>query len=314
MTKLYALPFILLPVIFLIGACNPVPTQSAVPQEDAVTIVATTTILGDVVSQVAGNQANVITLLPYGADPHSFQPTPQDIALITNAELIFINGLGLESFLTTILENTNNRSRIVSVSEGIAPISATEGHAEDGKISIDEPEQDPHVWMDPNNVITWVNNIEKSLSEIDSDHTDEYASNANAYRQKLRDLDKWIREQTSSITDENRELVTDHQNFAYFASQYGFKQVGAVIPGYSTISEPSAQELAALEDSIHSLNVKAIFVGDTVNSTLSEQIAADTGVQIIFLHTGSLTEPDGSAPTYLDYIRYNVDKIVSALN
>ena len=134
-----------------------------------------------------------------------------------------------------------------------------------------------------------------------------------AYRQELIDLDQWILEQVAQIPEANRELVTDHQLFIYFANRYGFEQIGAIVPGYSTLSEPSAQELAQLEDAIRELGVRAIFVGNTVNPALAQRVANDTGTKLVFLYTGSLTEATGPAPTYLDYMRFNVQAIVEAL-
>jgi ABC-type Zn uptake system ZnuABC Zn-binding protein ZnuA len=108
-------------------------------------------------------------------------------------------------------------------------------------------------------------------------------------------------------------LVTDHTVFTYFASRYGFEQVGAVVPGFSSLSSPSAQQLAALHDSIRELGVPAVFVGNTANNTLSERVAQDTQVKLVQVVTGSLTGADGPAPTYLEYMRYNVNAFVNAL-
>ncbi|MFN2197228.1 MAG: metal ABC transporter solute-binding protein, Zn/Mn family [Anaerolineales bacterium] len=304
--------FLLLAVV-LLAACSPAKSQASGTSTAAggPKVVATTTIVGDVAQQVAGDQLEVTTLLPAGSDPHSFQPTPQDITQIASADLIFTNGFGLESFLNTLLENKPADTPVVAVSDGIQPLAGSADHA--GEADSAQSAQDPHVWTDPNNVLIWVDNITAALQTLDPDHASDFAANAAAYRQQLKQLDAWVRQQVAQVPASNRLLVTDHATFAYFAERYQFQQVGAVVPGFSTLSEPSAQELAALEDQIRQLGVKAIFVGDTVNPNLSERVAEDTGIQIVFLHTGSLTGPDGSAPTYLDYIRYNVNAIVSAL-
>jgi ABC-type Zn uptake system ZnuABC Zn-binding protein ZnuA len=172
---------------------------------------------------------------------------------------------------------------------------------------------DPHTWLDPNNVMVWVHNIEHELSEADPENTQAYAANAEAYEAELETLDAWIREQVAQIPEENRKLVTDHTLFTYFADEYGFEQVGTLIPGYNTLAEPTAQELAAIEDAIKDLNVKAVFVGNTVNPALGERVTADTGTQLVFVYTGSLSETDGEIPTYLDYMRYNTTAFVDAL-
>ena len=140
-----------------------------------------------------------------------------------------------------------------------------------------------------------------------------FAANAAAYKAELQGLDSWIRDEVATVPEASRKLVTDHTVFGYFADRYGFQQAGAVVPGYSTLSEPSAQEVASLEDTLRTLGVKAIFVGNTVNSSLSQRVADDTGIQVIPVYTGSLSDPGGPAATYLDYMRYNVDAFVGGL-
>jgi ABC-type Zn uptake system ZnuABC Zn-binding protein ZnuA len=140
-----------------------------------------------------------------------------------------------------------------------------------------------------------------------------YRANAEGYIGQLEELDRWIREQVDTVPMENRLIVTDHLLLGYFTERYEFEQVGAVIPGYSTMTEPSAQEMAALEDTIRELGVRAVFVGNTVNPQVSQRIAEDTNVQLVFLYTDSLTDSGGPAGSYLDYIRYNVSVITEAL-
>ena len=126
-------------------------------------------------------------------------------------------------------------------------------------------------------------------------------------------MDAWIREQVAQIPPQNRKLVTDHLLFGYFAERYGFEQVGAIIPAYSTAAQPTAQEVAEIENAIRTLGVKAVFVGKTVNPALAQRVAEDTGIRLVGLYHGSLSEPGGEAATYLDYLRYNVTQIVNAL-
>lgn len=300
------LKFTLIAFLFpLLAACS----ASALPSDgsDQLHVVATTTIVADVVRQVGGKWVDVQILLPAGTDPHSFDPTPQDIAKIADADLVFANGAGLEAFLTPLLESANAQDKIVEVSAGvpllIAPEAEDEAHAQG----------DPHTWTDPNNVIIWVKNIRTALSAADPDHAEDYAANATAYIAKLKEIDAWIREEIAQIPIENRKIVTDHRLLGYYVDEYGLEQVGAILPGYSSLSEASAQELADIEDAIRSIGVKAIFVGNTVNPNLAERIAEDTGVQLIYFYTGSLSPADGDAPTYLDYLRYNTKVFVEAL-
>ena len=275
-------------------------------------VVATTTIVADVVDQIGGAFIDLEVLLPPGTDPHTFDPTPQDIAKVADAGVIFANGAGLEEFLDPLLQSGGANNKIVHVSEGISLLHF-EGLHEGNDHEPHEESADPHTWTDPKNILTWIDNIETTLAELDPQNAGYYENNAQRYAGEINDLDFWVKAQVEQIPADSRQIITDHLQFAYFAEAYGFDQLGALISGYSTLAEPSAQELASIEDAINEYNVPAIFVGKTVNPSLANRVAADTGTQIIFLYTGSLTEDGGEADTYLDYIRYNVTAIVNAL-
>ena len=294
--------------------CSPAESDSGL-SGDTLQIVATTSIVGDVVAQVAGEQVSITTLLPPNSDPHTYQPTPQDIATISKADVLFANGAGLEVFLEPILENADAEEKTVDLSDDINLLTADE-HSDSGRDedqNIDHDSQDPHVWMNPNNVIAWVNVIQETLSELDPAHAAEYQNNARSYRAELSELDTWITTQVADIPFQQRTLVMDHLVFGYFAEEYGFQQAGAVIPGFSTLAEPSAQQVAEIIDTIEKFGVKVIFVSDTAPPGIAERVAEDTGSQLVYLHTGSLTEPGGLASNYIDYMRYNVSAIVQAL-
>jgi ABC-type Zn uptake system ZnuABC Zn-binding protein ZnuA len=292
-------------ILFSMTGCGaPVETGTGVH------VVTSSTILGDVVAQVGGEYIDLTVLFPIGADPHTFEPRPQDIAAISNARVIFLSGLGLEESIQTIID-TNAAGEIIHVSDGIQVLELDDTHesqAEHGHES-----GDPHTWTDPNNVILWTENISAALVRIDPPHASMYRSNADAYISSLRDLDAWIRSEVAEIPPGRRKLVTDHRAFGYFADQYGFEQAGALIGSFSTNASPSAQEIAALEDLIRTQNVPAVFVGAAANSRLAEQVAQDTGIPVIPVYTGSLTAPGGDAGNYLDFMKYNVTAIVEAL-
>ena len=329
----FSFPFsIILILINLLSACNPTnptviatsaPLSETAASSKGLRVLATTTLVGDVVKNIAGDAINLTVLLPVGADPHSFQPTPQDVARVSDADLIFANGAGLEEFLTPLLESAGATSKVVSVSDGIELLQSAEALAEqptqttatvgDGQADHQPSIGDPHVWFDPNNVMVWTQNIIRVLSEKDPAHADLYKQNGEKYINQLKDLDGWIRQQVSLISETNRKLVTDHLVFTYFAQRYGFIQEGAVIPGYSSMAEPSAQEIAALEDTIKNYQIKAIFVAKTVNPSLAERVAEDTGIKLVRFYAGSLSEPGSEADTYLKYMHYNVSAIVQAL-
>jgi ABC-type Zn uptake system ZnuABC Zn-binding protein ZnuA len=279
-------------------------------------VVATTSIVHDVVANVGGELIDLSLLIPLGTDPHGFEPTPQDVTLLTTADVVMINGAGLETFMDRLIESTGATYRVVSVSEGIDLLPLEEHEEEDdhGDENDDHghEEVDPHTWTDPNNVLIWVDTIEAALGALDPDRAETYGENAAAYRAELEELDRWIREQVASIPETKRQLVSDHDTFGYLARRYGLTQRGAIFPGGTTLAQPSARELAELTEAIRDLEVEAIFVGTTVSPDLARSIAEDTGIQVVTLYTGSLTRGD-EADTYLDYMRANLSAIAGAL-
>ena len=283
----------------------PALSPMTLAQGEKLQVVASTSIVADVVRNVGGDLIDLTTLMPLGADPHAFEPTPQDAAAVADAHVVFINGAGLELFLESLLQSAGAAEKVVSVSQGIELRRLDDAH--------EHGDADPHVWFDPHNVVVWTRNIERALSALDPDHARAYAANSAAYQAQLRELDVWIQEQVAQVPAANRELLTDHTTFGYFAARYGFEQVGAVFPGLSTLAQPSARELAALSDAIRACDVKALFVGTTVNPRLARQVAEDTGTRLVFLYTGSLSEPGGPAADYLSLMRYDVSAIVDAL-
>jgi manganese/iron transport system substrate-binding protein len=289
------------------------PPLSAVTlnEGERLQVVATTNIVADVVQNVGGDLIDLKTLMPVGTDPHTFEPTPQDVAAVADAHVVFVNGAGLEIFLEHLMESAGEGVTVVPVSYGLELRQFEHAQKQEGDHH--HGEFDPHTWFDPTNVMVWTHNIEHTLSTLDPGNAEAYEANAEAYEAELEELDGWIRERLASIPEANRRLVTDHTSFSYFAHRYGFEQVGAVFPGYSTLAEPSAQDIAALEDTISEFDVKAIFVGLTVNPDLAKRVAEDTGTQLVFLYTGSLSEAGDPADDYISFMKYNVSAIAEAL-
>ena len=308
---------ILLALLLVVPAACATSPAGSTRQDGRFQVLATTTIVGDVVSQVAGDHADFQVLLPVGTDPHAFEPRPKDAALIADADLIFASGAGLEEFLTPLLQSAGAVDRVVELSAGIAlqsfagedhaPAAGTQGEASAAN------QVDPHTWMDPNNVIVWTRNAADALSASDPDNASAYAANADAYIQSLQELDAWIAQQVNRLPPEHRKLVLDHYTLGYFASAYGFEIVGELIASISTNAQTSAQELAALEDQIRAFAVPAILVDQAINPALADQVAQDTGVKVVQIYTGSLGSPSGPAASYIDMMRYNVTAIVDAL-
>ena len=299
MNKARFLMFTLL--LLVLAACGSSPANDVA----GLRVVASTSIVGDVVQQIGGDAVQLQVLIPPGIDPHSFEPSPQQVAALTDADLIVIHGLGLEEALASVLQNMQAEGKhIVAVADQVPPLPA----AEAGETGFD-----PHTWTDPNNVLLWVDSIEQALSEADPAHAGAYKSHAEAYRSQLKALDAWIRQQISTIPTDRRLIVTDHLIFTYFAQRYGFRQVGALIPSTSSLAGASAQDLAQLEDNMRKAGVPAIFVGNTVNPELAQRVSQDTGVRLLNIYTGTLSEADGPAATYIDYMRYDVAQLVAGL-
>lgn len=304
------------------GAAREGQAATNVTSDDRLLVVTTTNVLGDVVAQVAGGRAEVESLMPVDADPHAYQPTPQDLTRVADADLVFMNGLDLEANLEPLVRGAAT-SPVIEVSEGVATraIEDESGHEEATAEAAQETtaethdhgDTDPHVWLNPLNVLVWTENIEAALAARDPDHADAYAANGEAYREELRALDAWIREQVAVIPPESRLLVADHDAFGYFADRYGFELLGTVIPGLSTLAEPSAQETAQLSEAMKESGAKAIFVGSTVSPTLADRLAGDVGVRVVRLYVGSLSASSGPAAGYLELMRYNTEAVVKAL-
>jgi ABC-type Zn uptake system ZnuABC Zn-binding protein ZnuA len=287
---------------------------------EKLSVIATTNIAADVVGIIGGEAIELVDLIPLGADPHTYQPTPGDYRAMADAHVVFINGFGLEESMHSTLEGIVEEVAIVSLSAGIEPrqvgVEDTNQHQgeDEGSDEVDDHHAeglDPHVWFDPFNVMTWASNAAQVMGTLDPINAANYQENAREYIEALQELHTWIEGEVAVLPEGNRQLVTDHLTFGYFVGRYGFEMIGAVIPAYSTAAEPSARELASLEDAIRALEVKALFVGITVNPKLAERVAEDTGVILVPLFTGSLSEPE--AGTYIEMMKFNVTAIVEAL-
>lgn len=283
----------------LLAGCGGTP--ASVSGTSAPVILTSTTLLADITRNVAGDRFEVVSLLPSGSDPHSYQATPQDMARISESSLIIINGAGYEGFMQSLLENAGGETTLVEASAGIDP-------REDADHGFD-----PHMWLNPNLILMYVENIREALTHFDPNGEAVYRTNADAYSAALKELDAWIVDQVDQIPLQKRLLVTNHEAFGYFAEHYGFIVVGTMIESFSTDASPSAQQLAALIDQIKSSGAPAIFLDASDNPTLAQQIAEETGISVVTdLHLESLTDGPPAA-TYIDMMKHNVSRIVEAL-
>lgn len=273
-------------------------------------VVASTSWLADISQHVAGDRFTISAVIPLDTDPHSFEPTPSDLARVAKADLLVLNGGGLEGPLEEALRNAGADTTVVVASAGLTPRALQPG--EPGPEHAGDP--DPHFWLDPVSVKTYVENIRDAFSAADPQGAATYDANAAAYLVQLDGLDRWVRQQVETVPAADRKLVMNHASHGYFADRYGFSVVGAVLPSVTTGSTPTARQLVELIATIKAQGVKAIFVESEESPQLAEQIAAETGVTVVDdLLDHSLTGPDGPAPTYIDMIRYDTRRIVEAL-
>jgi ABC-type Zn uptake system ZnuABC Zn-binding protein ZnuA len=286
-----------------LAACGSAPSGDSAAGAESINVLASTTFLADIAQNVAGNRAKVESLLPIGSDPHAYQAAPADVARIAESDLLILNGLEYENFIESLLENVGDEKMIIEATAGLSP--KEDAGSEHGV--------DPHMWLDPNLVVAYVENIRDGLIQVDASGAEIYKANADTYIAQLKELDKWIVEQVNTIPVDHRQLVTNHEAMSYFAERYGFEVAGSVIPSFSSNAAPSAQEMAGLIDEIKRLNAPAIFLDTADNNMLAEQIASETDVMIVSdLHLESLTE-GAPAATYIDMMKDNVSKIVKAL-
>jgi len=295
---------------------------------DPLRVVATTSIIGDVVAQVGGEAINLTVLMEPGQDPHSYEPAARDLTAVAEADVIFINGWDLEQGLVDDLANIGEDSLVVPISANISPRAfaedSHEGEEHEGEAAEEGEDHehehsgaDPHVWFSVHNVEQWAENVEHILSDLDPANAAAYETNAAAYVAALAELEAYAEAQLANIPAENRFLVTNHDAFGYFAEEYGFTVLGTVIPSMSTVAEPSASDLTELISAMAEHGVCTIFTETTVNDALAQTVAGELSgcdeVQVLKLYTGAIGPADSGADSYIGMFRANVAAIVAGL-
>jgi len=266
---------------------------------DRLNVVASFSILGDLVRNVGGERVNVTTLVGPDGDVHVYVPTPADAKKIADARLVFVNGLGLEGWLPRLVQSAGNKATISTATTGIAPL----------KLGSDA---DPHAWQSPLNAKIYVTNIRDALVAAAPADAEAFKSNANAYLAKLDALDGEVRQAVAQIPENRRKVISTHRAFGYFAAAYG---VAFVAPqGVSTESEASARDIAGIITQIRAAKIPAVFLENISDPRLIRQIAAETGARVGgTLYSDSLTGEKGDSPTYIDMVRHNIKALTSAL-
>jgi len=314
-------------VVLLLAGCGGGADSPAMQDGCRVSeVVVSTSVLGDIVHNAVGEAVNVEVLMPLGADPHSFSPSASQAAALRKADLVVINGLGLEEGLHDVIaEAASDGVTVIEAASFVEPLpfAQVSAHEEEGEEAHDEEGDeghepgtlDPHIWTDPARMAEVATGLGEALAAADPSCDAAHRAAAAAYRQRLEALDVEIEGILAAVPPENRKLVTSHHAFGYFADRYGFEMIGVIIPGGSTLAEPSPADLAGLVEILRREGVRAVFAETTQSADLAEVLAAELGgeVAVVSLYTGSLGEAGSGADTYLGMQRVNAQRIAAAL-
>ena len=289
---------------------SPIAVQAAKPT----TVVATFSILGDMVERIGSKHVVVTTLVGPDGDAHVYQPTTADARAMAEAQVLIENGLEFEGWLDRLVKASNFEGMRVVATNGIKPIpfEESEGHHDDEGHDHNHGTFDPHAWQSLRAAVTYVNNITSSLAQNDPSNASVFYSNREAYVAEIQALDEEIQRMVDTLPSDHRVVITSHDALQYFGQAYGLKFLAP--QGLSTESEASAKQVAGLIKQIRKEGIKAVFVENIADSRLIEQIANETGAKIGGkLYSDALSGTDGPASTYLKMLRHNSTTIVSAL-
>jgi zinc/manganese transport system substrate-binding protein len=297
-------------VLLLLAGCG----NAAGDGDEGLYIVATTSIWGDVVGNIVGDDARVEVLIPTGADAHDFEPTSAQIASLQEADLVIANGLGLEETMKDTLDTAlADGANIYEVAPHLDPLPFSGDVHDDGEKGDDHNGDDPHVWFDPSRVATATEVLAERLAEIDG--SIDWRQRAGDYAAELVAADDEISQIVSAIDPQERKLVTNHEALGYFARRYDFEMIGVVLPGGSTLADPSSADLAELVEEIEHEEVPAIFAETSQPTRLAEAVAAEGGrdVSVVELFTESLGEAGSEADSLIGMLVTDARLIAEAL-
>ena len=287
--------------VLVLSLAAPATAQSREP----IPVVATFSILGDMVKRIGGEHVDVTTLVGPDGDTHVYRPTPADARAVGEARIFVANGLQFEGWLDRLIDASDFRGVRVTATDGIEPIAG--GHA-----AHDHGAFDPHAWQSLRNAVVYVDNIAAALAGADPGNAGAFRRNRDAYVDELEALDSEIRTIVARLPAGGRTVVASHDAFRYFGRDYGLAFVAP--QGPSTDSEASARDVARLVRQIRDRGIRAVFIDNVADPRLLERIADETGAAIGgSLYSGALSGPDGPAPTYLDMMRHNAMTLARAL-
>lgn len=271
-------------------------------------VVASFSILGDMVKQVGGDLVDVETLVGPDGDAHVFQPTPADGKKVSGAAIVFINGLGFEGWMERLTTSADYKGKIVVASKGLTSTrTMTEEEGSEAKTITD-----PHAWQSLTNGRLYIKNIAAALSEADAAHAAQYNANAATVDKELAALDGWVKSEIATVPATKRKVITSHDAFGYFSGAYHVTFVAPV--GISTEAEPSAKGMKQLITQLKQEGVKAIFFENMASEKVVKQLASEANVTVgPALYADALSAKDGPAPTYQAMFKYNVSKLVQGM-
>jgi zinc/manganese transport system substrate-binding protein len=298
-------------LVLLAFCCSGGATEARAANK--IKVVASFSILEDLVKNVGGDRVEVTSLVGPNGDVHVYQPTPADVKAVSAADLVVVNGLGMEGWMERLVQTSGYKGPIVVATKGIKPREMTkeeeEAHEHGAK---HKHEIDPHAWQDLGNGIIYVNNIAKGLSTVDPAGAAIYQANATAYKAKLSDLDRWVKTEFAAIPKAKRRMITSHDALGYFGAAYGVEIRSPL--GFSTESEAAAGDIARLIKQIRQEKITAVFIENITDPRLMQQVAKESGVSLGGeLYSDSLSKADEPAPTYIEMFKNNVTKIVAAM-
>ena len=274
-------------------------------------VVASFSILGDMVAQVGGEHVKVTTLVGPDGDPHVFEPSPADAKTISQADVVVINGLGLEGWFDRLIKASGFKGKVVVASQGVKTRTMQEEENEGGKKEVHK-KTDPHAWQSLANAKIYVQNIIAALIAADPADKAAFEKSGQAYLTQLDQLETWVKTQFATVPQAKRRMITSHDAFGYFAAAYGVQILAP--QGVSTASEASAGDMKKIIHQIQQEKITAVFIENISDPRLVDEIAKESGVKVGGeLYSDALSKKDGPAPTYLAMFRSNVDKIVAAI-
>lgn len=285
-------------------------------------VVASFSILGDIVKNIGGDKISLTTIVGNELDAHTFNPSPNDAKILKNADIVFINGIGFEGWIEKLIKASGYRGDVVVASKGVTIIKAKESDEHEGEHSENthheehdghlEHANDPHAWQSLVNAEIYVRNISNELIKLDPVNEKTYRENARKYLAEIKKLDSDIKKQISLIPVEKRKVITNHDSFGYFEKEYGIEFLSLV--GLSTESQPSAKAIQEIIRQVRENKVRALFIENISNPSIIKQIAKDSGGIIGgTLYSDSLSNQENQANTYLNMMKYNANTLIEGI-